>query len=1008
MLIRLVAFLVFGASSFLLGAEEPLVLPNGIEKMLRQSCQECHGADTAEGDVRLNALDQLNLDARLALLNKVQEQLYLKQMPPKDAPQLSHADRTQLVEWVSQELHKHKASQLEIKLQRPEFGNYVNHESLFSGEFQHVPGFTNDRRWLISEYIFNAKFQRILQIKSQSKFNGKNVPVVGGTKFDQLRLNNPFLLPTRSGVRYYANTDLTGGHLSSMLTNAQQTAEYITNYLVKRNTKYIPAIGEIMSQEDQHVITMKARRDLLNNFIGKLCQEYYGDQNEVLLPKFVPVKLNDVKDVAKDEDYKKAPTHVALNMLKELQGDNTVYQFLLMPEHATKPDEEFRVFCEKTWFYWGDHARKIQGRMTILRDYMPELREHVLKNAKNIKPLTYKPLSDAEMETVKEAVMRHRQAGDHYAAIIEKCLADWEQSFEREVLAAGSPPDALLAKLVEQLFEQVLERTPTTNEANEYLALSKNYVDTLGKLKAIQKLIQTLLLSSEFVYRQEFGIGDADSHGRRMLSPRDASYAIAYALTDQSPDDELAQAAQSGKLSTREDYEREVTRILQKRDVHYVIDPMLADLHYQDNSTNTAIRKLRFFREFFGYPTAITIFKDEKRFGGDRLGDAMARLLNEADRVVEHILERDENVFEELLTTDKFFIYHDGDNDRMQAASDRIKRIYAYFKDYDWKNFKEADLLKHRDFLNEVKIRSVDPDKLEARNRQGTTLQLFKMSMTTITARLNKGQEEAAPFDLYRGYGYDFMNAYNVARFYDIPLDNWDYQTIQPALVTNRKGLLTHPIWLIAHAKNTENDPVIRGKWIREKLLAGTIPDVPITVDASIPEDHNKTLRARLASATETTYCWKCHQHMNPLGYAFECYDDFGRYRLAEALEYPDKIVKKGPDKAELLNDTRDIYETQPVNAAAQLSGTGDSSLDGDIENAIDLAERLGKSRKVRQSIIRYAFRYFMGRNETLSDSKTLIDAEQAYVKSNGSFNAVIVSLLTSDSFIYRKAILEE
>jgi len=28
------------------------------------------------------------------------------------------------------------------------------------------------------------------------------------------------------------------------------------------------------------------------------------------------------------------------------------------------------------------------------------------------------------------------------------------------------------------------------------------------------------------------------------------------------------------------------------------------------------------------------------------------------------------NVFEELLTTEKFYVYHDGDNERMQAASD--------------------------------------------------------------------------------------------------------------------------------------------------------------------------------------------------------------------------------------------------------------------------------------------------------------------------------------------------
>jgi len=44
-----------------------------------------------------------------------------------------------------------------------------------------------------------------------------------------------------------------------------------------------------------------------------------------------------------------------------------------------------------------------------------------------------------------------------------------------------------------------------------------------------------------------------------------------------------------------------------------------------------------------------------------------------------------------------------------------------------------------------------------------------------------------------------------------------------------------------------------------------------------------------------------------------------------------------------------------------------------------------------------------MGRNEMLSDSQTLIDADNAYVESDGSFNAVIVSLLTSDSFMYRK-----
>jgi len=90
------------------------------------------------------------------------------------------------------------------------------------------------------------------------------------------------------------------------------------------------------------------------------------------------------------------------------------------------------------------------------------------------------------------------------------------------------------------------------------------------------------------------------------------------------------------------------------------------------------------------------------------------------------------------------------------------------------------------------------------------------------------------------------------------------------------------------------------------------------------------------------------------------------------------------------------------------LTGTGDDSLDGEVSDAFDLIDRLAKSSRVRQSIIRHAFRYFLGRNETLSDSKTLIDADQAYLKNNGSFNEVVVSLLTSDSFIYRKPSREE
>jgi hypothetical protein len=77
--------------------------------------------------------------------------------------------------------------------------------------------------------------------------------------------------------------------------------------------------------------------------------------------------------------------------------------------------------------------------------------------------------------------------------------------------------------------------------------------------------------------------------------------------------------------------------------------------------------------------------------------------------------------------------------------------------------------------------------------------------------------------------------------------------------------------------------------------------------------------------------------------------------------------------------------------------------VDGKVTDAVDMMRRIGRSDRARQSFIRHLFRYFMGRNEMLSDSKTLVEAEQAYLQSGGSFQALVVSLLSSDSFLYRR-----
>jgi hypothetical protein len=592
------------------------------------------------------------------------------------------------------------------------------------------------------------------------------------------------------------------------------------------------------------------------------------------------------------------------------------------------------------------------------------------------------------------------------------------KAFVKIATHLSTPTDVQLMAAIQGQFDCVLQRDSTPEELDKYLLLFRAAIKLAGNADGLRQMLVTVLLQSEFLYRQEFGAGEQDAHGRQKLSPHEASYAIAYAVSDRVPDAELVKAVSADRLITKDDYLREITRLLNdKRTFYDEIDPTLNGIHLRSHKV-THPKITRFFREFFGYPASVKLFKDVMRSGG--FFDNAARgytgtagsVTNEADRVVDYILTQDKDVFEQLLTTDLNFVLHTKNNEQGQNIVDNWRLAYEGLKDTDWGDNTEQALLdnfeKHKDLFALIKITD-----LEEKHRKNHVRD-FGRYMLFFEHTFGKDRNPVTfPWFFHGGQKFRYSEIYSLPPLAGAgPLhyqgrwsrgeygnkETWDYPIVQPFKILHRKGLLTHPAWLLAHSQNTETDPVRRGRWIQEKLLAGRVPDVPITVDAQIPEDHHRTLRERLDSVTGKQECWKCHQYMNPLGLTFEVFDDFGRYRTRESLEHPDNIIQSTTKQ-----NTANVYKTKPINATGHLSGTGDPALDGDVVDAFDLIDRLAQSTRVRQSIVRHAFRYFMGRNEMLSDSQTLIDADNAYVNSGGSFQAVVVSLLTSDSFMYRK-----
>jgi hypothetical protein len=120
-----------------------------------------------------------------------------------------------------------------------------------------------------------------------------------------------------------------------------------------------------------------------------------------------------------------------------------------------------------------------------------------------------------------------------------------------------------------------------------------------------------------------------------------------------------------------------------------------------------------------------------------------------------------------------------------------------------------------------------------------------------------------------------------LARLYGIPgVSGNDFRKVKLAPEHHRGGVMTHASVLKVTADGTRTSPVLRGKWVLERILGKPPSPPPPDVPAIEPDIRGATtIRQQLDKHRNTPACATCHNHIDPPGFALENYDPIGNWR---------------------------------------------------------------------------------------------------------------------------------
>ena len=228
---------------------------------------------------------------------------------------------------------------------------------------------------------------------------------------------------------------------------------------------------------------------------------------------------------------------------------------------------------------------------------------------------------------------------------------------------------------------------------------------------------------------------------------------------------------------------------------------------------------------------------------------------------------------------------------------------------------------------------------------------------------------------------HSFLNQ-NLAQFYGISAGGLGTSMTRVAYPTGGardRGILAHASVLNGYARPDLSSPTQRGHMVRSRLLCQNVPPPDNKVDTTLnpPSAATPTTRSLYEQHIQKgTTCSGCHKLMDPIGFGFENYDGFGRYRTTE--------------------------NGSPIDPSGTIYTAGTTGMDVKFANLTELQTYLAGSTDVDNCMIRYWAYYAYGSASWQQDACTYGGIRQEAAAGSYALQDVLKAIVHAPHFTNR------